>query len=96
VHLLTRIGQNSKQIIGIQKTEDRIRKSKVRGPIPDLYHRLLGVVGHVVFGHLVFKTFGENFYKCLGDKSIDVKPKKSKNKRKCAEIDRDARVLSRN
>ncbi len=48
------------------------------------------------FGHLVFKTFRKNFYKSLSTKRIGAKPEKFKNKQKCAEIDRNARVLTRN
>jgi len=47
-------------------------------------------------GHLVFKTFDKNCYKCMSIKSISAKVKKSKNEQKCAEIDKNARVLSRN
>jgi hypothetical protein len=61
VHLLTRIAQNSNEILAEfanQNTEDG-------GFILDLIHRLLGVASEFSFGHLVFKTFGQNFYKSL-------------------------------
>ncbi len=99
MHLLTRIGQNSKQIVvefANQNTEDRGQKTENSGLILDLVCRFLGFARHVAFGHVVVKTFGKNFYKCLSDKSINAKVKKSKNEQKCAEIDRNARVLNRN
>ena len=48
------------------------------------------------FGHLVVKTFGENFYKSFFDKGINAKLKMPKNEQKCAEMNRNARVLNRN
>jgi hypothetical protein len=92
VHLLTRIAQNSNEILAEfanQKTEDG-------GFILDLIHRLLGVGSEFSFGHLVFKTFGQNFYKSLWHKSINAKKRPFKNCQKCAEIYRNVRVLSKN
>ena len=48
------------------------------------------------FGHVVVKTFFKNFYKSLSYKGINAKMKRPQNEQKCAEIDRNARVLNRN
>jgi hypothetical protein len=58
--------------------------------------RDFGRLETAAFRHLVLKTFGKNFYKCLRDKRIRAKQEKSKNEQKCAEIDRNTRVLNRN
>jgi hypothetical protein len=47
---------------------------------------------YLTFGHLVFKTLGQNFYKSLNIKRIGAKVKKPKNEQKCALFDTPKRV----